>query len=112
MGAISDIVIHCIAQEDITGTDDLDFYIDSNYVGRVTIGTGQTVHAVGPGLLLGDTIWCDVGNTINVYEYDLLDPSDLLLSHTVASSDMDTTVTLANTGGNCTYSFEFTFVAI
>jgi hypothetical protein len=111
MSAISDLVIHCIQQEDVTGTDDLDFYIDNNYIGRVTIGTGQTVHAKGPGMLFGDTIFCDVGQTITVYEYDLIDPSDLLLTHTVSSSDMDTTVTLANTGGNCTYSFEFTFVS-
>lgn len=110
--AISDIVITCHTQEDVTGTDDLDFYIDGNFIGRASMGTGDVVHAVGPGRLFGDTIWCDAGQTITVYEFDLVDPSDLLLTHTVSSSDMDTTVTLNNTGGNCSYTFEFTFVSI
>jgi hypothetical protein len=110
--AISDIVITCHSQDDSTGTDDLDFYIDGNFIGRTTMGTGDVVHAVGPGRLFGDTIWCDAGQTITVYEFDLIDPSDLLLTHTVSSSDMDTTVTLPSTASGSSYTFEITFVSI
>jgi hypothetical protein len=112
MGAISQIVVRCNQQEDSTGSDDLYFYVDRNFIGSMTITTGETRTVVGPGALFGDTIWIDEGHTLEVYEHDLLDPNDLILSYYVSSSDMDRTVDVKDQCDTADYDFTITFVNI
>lgn len=107
MAYITRIGIHCIRQEDWTGSDDLDFYVDSTYLGRVTIGTGETRDVDGSTMLFQHG-FVDPGQTIAVYEDDF-DPDDLVLSHTVTDSEIHNGLHTNNTAGNCGYTFEFTF---
>lgn len=107
MGYITRIHIECTRQEDWTGTDDLDFYVDHTYLGRVTIGTGQTKDVDGSTMLFQHG-FVDPGQTITVYEDDF-DPDDLVLSHVVTESEIQNGLHTNNTAGNCSYSFSFTF---
>jgi hypothetical protein len=110
MAKITRIKVTCSRQEDWTGSDDLDFYVDTTYLGRCTIGTGETRDMDGSNGLY-DAAWANEGQTITVYEDDM-DPDDLVLSHTVSASDIQAGLTTANTSGNCSYNFAFEFVEI
>jgi hypothetical protein len=110
MAKITRITVTCTRQEDWTGSDDLDFYVDTTYLGRCTIGTGQTRDMDGSNGLY-DAAWANEGQTITVYEDDM-DPDDLVLSHTVTASDISGGLKTANTSGNCTYDFAFEFTEI
>lgn len=108
MSYIEHIHIECTRQEDWTGSDDLDFYVDQTYVGRVTISSGETKDVDGSTMLFQHG-FVDAGNTIYVYEDDF-DPDDLVLSHYVTQTDISNGLHTKNTSGNCDYSFQFTFV--
>jgi hypothetical protein len=110
MAKITRITVTCYRQEDWTGSDDLDFYVDTTYLGRCTIGTGQTRDMDGSNGLY-DAAWATEGQTITVYEDDM-DPDDLVLTHSVSASDIQNGFTTANTSGNCSYNFAFEFVDI
>ncbi|MFL6140877.1 MAG: hypothetical protein ACJ72N_03260 [Labedaea sp.] len=107
MAYITRITIHCIRQEDWTGSDDLDFYVDQTYLGRVTIATGDTRDVDGSTMLFQHG-FVDAGQTISVYEDDF-DPDDLILSHNVTQDDINNGLHTNNTAGNCSYTFDFTF---
>ncbi|HEV8568119.1 MAG TPA: hypothetical protein VGQ92_13740 [Actinoplanes sp.] len=107
MAYITRIGVHCIRQEDWTGSDDLDFYVDSTYLGRVTIGTGETRDVDGSTMLF-DHGFVYEGQTISVYEDDF-DPDDLVLSHSVTEDEIQNGLYTNNTSGNCSYTFQFTF---
>jgi hypothetical protein len=106
------MVVRCNQQEDSTGSDDLYFYVDRTFIGSMTITTGETRTVVGPGALFGDTIWINEGQTLEVYEHDLFDPNDLILSYYVTSSDMDRTVDVKDQCDTADYDFSITFVDI
>jgi hypothetical protein len=111
MSAIEKMTITCTTQEDWTGSDDLDFYIDSVYLGRLTMTSGETRTVDGPGLLFGDTIYAEAGQTLTIKEFDAVDPSDVLLSHTISDSDIDApTITLHDQSASADYTFEITFI--
>lgn len=107
MAYITRIKISCIRQEDWSGSDDLDFYVESTYLGRVTIATGESRDVEGSTMLFQHG-FVEPGQTITVYEDDF-DPDDLILSHTVSESDIQDGLYTNNTYGNCSYTFEFTF---
>ncbi len=107
MGYITHIRIECRRQEDWTGSDDLDFYVDHTYLGRVRIGSGETKDVTGSTLLF-DHGFVDDGQTIKVYEDDF-DPDDLILEHRVTASEIQNGLHTNNTSGNCSYTFDFTF---
>lgn len=107
MAYITRIQIQCYRQEDWTGSDDLDFYVDSTYLGRVTIASGETRDVDGSTMLFQHG-FVDPGQTITVYEDDF-DPDDLILSHMVSDSEIQNGLQTNNTAGNCSYSFAFTF---
>jgi hypothetical protein len=111
VSAIEQITVTCTKQEDYTGSDDLDFYMDDSYLGRMTISTGETRTAVGPGLVIGDTIYTSPGSTLTVYENDLVDSSDLVLSHTVTDGDLDAPcIRLQDQITSADYTFDICFV--
>jgi len=107
MAYITRIQIHCIRQEDWTGSDDLDFYVDQTYLGRVTIASGGTEDRDSSNMLF-EHGFVNAGQTISVYEDDF-DPDDLILSHYVTDDDINNGLHTNNTSGNCEYTFQFTF---
>ena len=107
MAYITRIQISCARQEDWSGSDDLDFYVDSTYLGRVTIASGESRDVDGSTMLFQHG-FVEAGQTISVYEDDF-DPDDLILSHYVTNDEIHNGLWTKNTSGNCDYTFEFTF---
>jgi hypothetical protein len=110
MAKIVRIKIECTRQEDWTGSDDLDFYIDDQYLGRVTIASGQSREVDGSNGLY-DASWIESGQTIKVYEDDF-DWDDLVLEYRPSDDEIRQGFTTSNTAGDCNYTFEFEFIDI
>ena len=111
MSAIEYVTVTCREQEDSTGSDDLHFYLDSSFLGRLTIETGETKTFDKSALIAGgDHILVGAGETLYVYEHDLIDPSDLLLTHTITEDELDSTITLDDQLDSADYSFEIKFI--
>ena len=86
MSSITHIVVKCIEQEDVTGSDTLDFYIDGGLVGTKDFKTGQTSDLRG-SVISGDLLINDNSN-LTIKERDLIDPSDVLLNHNFNASEI------------------------
>jgi hypothetical protein len=107
MAYITRIRIECVRQEDWVGSDELDFYVDSTYLGRVTIDSGETRDVDGSTMLFQHG-FVEPGQTITVYEDDF-DWDDLVLSHPVTDDEIHHGLHTANTAGRCSYTFSFEF---
>jgi hypothetical protein len=104
-GVIQDIVVTCIEQEDATGSDTLDFYLDDVFVGTKDLSTGQTL-TLG-GNVFNDTLYVNDNSNLTIKERDFPDPSDLLLDHTFTASEISSgSLKLSDQHPNAQYEFE------
>jgi hypothetical protein len=108
MSIIEHIRIRCEEQEDYTGTDDLNFYINDVFIGTTSIGSGETKD-VGRSYLT--EMFISDGDVLKIWEFDALDPSDLLLEHRISDSDISSgSITLNDQLSTAKYRFEIYFV--
>jgi hypothetical protein len=87
MNFISRITVKCIKQDDLTGSDDLHFFVNGNFIGKVSMSTGETKEIDGENIPAGGAAIA-VGDEIKVEEFDIVDPNDLLFKHVITQVDI------------------------
>jgi hypothetical protein len=99
MNFIKKILVKCDKQDDLTGSDDLHFFVNGNFIGRASISTGETKEFDGASILAGGgPIIIDPGDECRIEEFDIGDPNDLLFNHVITQNDIN--------NGSVTKSFE------
>ncbi|MEO6550850.1 MAG: hypothetical protein ABIN94_22800 [Ferruginibacter sp.] len=110
MNIIKKITVKCIKQDDLTGSDDLHFFINDNFIGRASISSGETKEFDGASLIVGGgPIFIDPEDEFRIDEFDIADPNDLLFKHKITKSDIQSRIYSETLDGNAKYEFTLAF---